>query len=73
MKQYYKVKMTVWAEMVVYCEEDDLADAVADGLDMGEYEVENYELDEVEDLSEWDEGYREDILRDEKILARYNR
>ena len=62
MKEYRKVTVKADLEVMVYCNEEDIEDAVADRLDEGEMEIYGWQITDDEVV------YEDDYSKDENII-----
>ena len=61
-KEYRKVTVKADLEVMVYCNEEDIEDAVADRLDEGEMEIYGWQITDDEVV------YEDDYSKDENII-----
>jgi hypothetical protein len=61
-KEYRKVTVKADLEVVVYCDEEDIEDAVADRLDEGEMEIYGWQITDDEVV------YEDDYSKDESVI-----
>ena len=62
MKEYRKVTVKADLEIMVYCNEEDIEDAVADRLDEGEMEIYGWQITDDEVV------YEDDYSKDENVI-----
>ena len=62
MKEYRKVTVKADLEVMVYCNEEDIEDAVADRLDEGEMEIYGWQITDDEVV------YEDDYSKDENVI-----
>ena len=62
MKEYRKVTVKADLEVMVYCNEEDIEDAVADRLDEGEMEIYGWQITDDETV------YEDDYSKDEAVI-----
>ena len=68
MKEYRKVTVKADLEVMVYCNEEDIEDAVADRLDEGEMEIYGWQITDDEVVYEDDYGKDENVIEYMKEL-----
>ena len=61
-KEYRKVTVKADLEVMVYCNEEDIEDAVADKLDEGEMEIYGWQITDDEVV------YEDDYSKDESVI-----
>lgn len=61
-KEYRKVTVKADIEVMVYCNEEDIEDAVADRLDEGEMEIYGWQITDDEVV------YEDDYSKDESVI-----
>lgn len=61
-KEYRKVTVKADLEVMVYCNEEDIEDAVADRLDEGEMEIYGWQITDDEVV------YEDDYSKDESVI-----